>query len=68
MADTKFEVMLGMLFLKISDADVAFNEGTHMWKSYITSKALPTTEQVRLVDPKEFVIAAVKWSTYDRKH
>ena len=58
-ADTKFEVILGMPFLKISNADVAFSEGTLTWKSYTTSKALPTTERVQLVDPKEFVIAAL---------
>ena len=58
-ADTKFEVILGMPFLKISNADVAFGEGTLTWKSYTTNKALPTTEQVQLVDPKEFVIAAL---------
>ena len=58
-ADTKFEIILGMPFLKISNADVAFGKGTLTWKSYTTNKALPTTEQVRLVDPKEFVIAAL---------
>ena len=58
-ADTKFEVVLRMPFLKISNAVVAFGEGTLMWKSYITNKALPTTEQVQLVDLKEFVIAAL---------
>ena len=58
-ADTKFEVILGMPFLKISNADVAFGEGTLTWKSYTTNKALPTTKRVRLVIPKEFVIAAL---------
>ena len=58
MADTKFEVVLGMLFLKISNANVAFGKGTLTWKSYITKEALPTTKQVQLVDPKEFDIAA----------
>ena len=58
-ADTKFEVVLGMPFLKSSNANVAFGEGTLTWKSYTTNKALPTTERVRLVDPKEFVIAAL---------
>ena len=58
-ADTKFKVVLGMLFLKISNADVAFGEGTLTWKSYTTNKALPTTKRVQLVDPKEFVIAAL---------
>ena len=45
-ADIKFEVILGMPFLKISNADVAFGEGTLTWKSYTTNKALPTTERV----------------------
>ena len=62
-ADTKFEVILGMPFLKISNADVAFGEGTLTWKSYTTNKALPTTERVRLVNPKEFVIAALDASS-----
>ena len=59
MADTKFEVVLGMPFLKISNADVAFGEKTLTWKSYTTNKALPTTERVQLVNLKEFVIAAL---------
>ena len=58
-ADIKFEVVLGMLFLKISNANIAFGKGILTWKSYTTNKALPTTKQVQLVDPKEFVIAAL---------
>ena len=58
-ADTKFEVILGMPFLKISNADVAFGEGTLTWKPYTTNKALPTTERVQIVDPKKFFIAAL---------
>ena len=58
-ADTKFEVILGMPFLKISNADVSFGEGTLTWKTYTTNEALPTTERVQIVDPKEFVIAAL---------
>ena len=45
-ADTKFEVVLGMPFLKISNADVAFGERTLTWKSYTTKEALPTTERI----------------------
>ena len=30
MADTKFEMVLGMFFLKISNTDMAFDEGTLM--------------------------------------
>ena len=44
--DTKFEVVLGMLFLKISNANVVFGEGTLTWKSFTTKKALPTTKRV----------------------
>ena len=58
-ADTKFEIVLGMLVLKISNANIAFGEGTLTWKFYTTNKALSTTKQVQLVDPKEFVIAAL---------
>ena len=59
MADTKFEMILKMPFLKISNTNVAFGEGTLTLKSYTTYKALPNTERVQLVDPKEFVIAAL---------
>ena len=59
MANTKFEVVLEIPFLKISNANVAFGEGTLTWKSYTISKALPITKRVRLVNPMEFVIAAL---------
>ena len=58
-ADIKFELVLGMLFLKISNANVAFGKGTLTWKSYTTNKALLITKQIQLVDPKEFVIATL---------
>ena len=45
-ANTQFEVVLGMFFLKISNADILFGEKTLTWKSYTTNKALPTTKQV----------------------
>ena len=58
-ADTKFEVILGMLFLKISNADVSFGERTLIWRTYTINEALSTTKQVQIVDLKEFVIAAL---------
>ena len=58
-ANTNFEVVLRISFLKISNASIAFGEETLTWKSYTTNEALPTTEQVQLVDPKEFVIVAL---------
>ena len=58
-ANTKFEVILGMLFLKISNMDMLFGEKTLTWKTYITNKALPTTEWVQIINKKDFVIAAL---------
>ena len=48
-----------MPFLKISNADVSFGKKTLTWRTYTINKALPTTKQVQIVDPKEFVIAAL---------
>ena len=52
-------MILEMLFLKISNANMAFGEKTLTWKSYTINKALPITQQVQLVDPKKFVIVAL---------
>ena len=45
-ANTKFEMILGMSFLKINNADVLLGKKTLMLKTYTTSKALSTIEQV----------------------
>ena len=58
-ADTKFEVILGMPFLKLSNADMSFSKRILMWKSYTINQALLNTKQVQLVDLKEFVIAVL---------
>ena len=58
-ADTKFEVILGMFFLKISNGNMSFGEGTLMWKFYTTNKVLLTTKQVQIVDSKKFIIVAL---------
>ena len=42
MANTKFEVIIRMPFLKLNNADVSFGERTLTWKSYTTSEALLT--------------------------
>ena len=59
MANTKFEVILRMFFLKISNMDVSFGEKILTWKTYITNKILPTTKQVQIINKKDFVIAAL---------
>ena len=58
-ADIKFEVILGMPFLKFSNADVSFGEEALTWRTYTTNKALLTTEQVQIINKKDFVIAAL---------
>ena len=58
-ANTKFEIILEMLFLKISNTDIAFGKEILTWKPYTINKALPTTEHIQLVNPKEFVIVAL---------
>ena len=58
-ADTKFEMILGMLFLKIINTNMAFGKETLTWKFYTTNKALLTIKRVQLVDLKEFVIAVL---------
>ena len=52
-------MVLRILFLKISNVNKAFSKGMLTWRSYTTNKALSTTEQIQLVNPKEFVIAAL---------
>ena len=44
LADISAGVVLGMLFLTFSNADVQFVEKELIWKSYTTAKALPTTK------------------------
>ena len=58
-ADTKFELILRMSFLKISNADMSFGERTLTWKTYTTKKALPITKQVQIINKKDFVIAVL---------
>ena len=58
-ADTKFEFILGIFFLKLSNADISFSEETLMWRTYTTNKALPTIKQVKIIDKKDFVIVAL---------
>ena len=56
-------MILWMLFLKISNANVSFGKKTFMWKSYITHKVLPTTKQGQIIYPKEFIIMALNISS-----
>ena len=63
LAEVKPEIVLGIPFLTMSNADVVFQARDFQWKSYTTGDVLPTTRQVKLIGKKEF--AAI---TLDPKH
>ena len=58
-ANVSPEVVLGMLFLTLSGADVDFSGRDLWWRTYIIKEVLPTTRCVKLVSKKEFVAAAL---------
>ena len=58
-ANVSLEVIFGMPFLTLSNADVNFLSQNLWWKTYTTKEALPTTRCVELVGKKEFVAAAL---------
>ena len=59
MTDTKFEIILETLFLKFSNVDVSFGEGSFIWRIYIINKTLFTIKQVQIIDKKNFIIVAL---------
>ena len=59
MADISTEVILGMPFFTLSNADVQFVEKELTWRTYTTAKALPTTKRVELINKKEFAKVAL---------
>ena len=58
-ANTKFEVILRMFFLKFNNADMLFDKKTFTWRTYTINKVLSTTKQVQIINKKDFVIAAL---------
>ena len=58
-ANVSPEVVLGMFFLILSGAGVAFLGRELWWKTYTTEETLPTTRRIELVDKKEFAAAAL---------
>ena len=57
-ANISSEVILGMPFLTLRDADVDFSGQDLWWKTYSTEEALPTTKRIELVGKKEFPAVA----------
>ena len=53
------KVVLDMLFLTLSHTIVQFVKKKLTWRSYITTKTLPTTKWIELIDKKEFAKAVL---------
>ncbi len=60
LADVKSDIVLGMPFLTMSNADVNFQAWDLQWRSYTTEDILPTTRWVKLIGKKEFTAAALE--------
>ncbi len=52
LADVRLDIVLGMLFLTISNPDVDFQARDLQWRSYTTGEVLLTTRQVELIGKK----------------
>ena len=59
LADVSPDIVLGMSFLTMSNADIDFQAWNLQWRSYTTGEVLPTTKQVELIGNQEFAAAAL---------
>lgn len=59
MADINVGIILEMLFLTFSNADVLFVNKKLTKRPYIILKALPTTRQIKIIDKIEFAKVAL---------
>ncbi len=59
LADVKPDIVLGMLFLTMSNVDVDFQAWNLQWRSYTIGDILPTTRQIESIRKKRFAIAAL---------
>ena len=59
LANIGLEVVLGMLFLTLSKADIRFAERELVWRTYTAAEALPTTKKVETIDKRKFAAAAL---------
>ncbi len=59
LADVKLDIVLGMPFLTMSNADVDFQAWDLQWRSYTTEEVLPTIRRVELIGKKEFAVTAL---------
>ena len=63
MANIKFEVILEMFFLKISNVDILFGKKILTQRTYTINKILSTTEQIQIVNPKELIIVVLDFDS-----
>ncbi len=58
LANVRPDIMLGVLFLTMSNADINFKARDLQWRSYTIGKVLLTTRRVELIGKKELAVAA----------
>ncbi len=59
LTDIKPNIVLGIPFLIISNANVDFQAQDLQWRSYTTRDILPTTRQVERIGKKKFIVVAL---------
>lgn len=55
------EVVLGMLFFSLSNANVRFTKRKLVWRRYAMTKALVMKKRVKFVNCKEFTVTALDY-------
>ncbi len=59
LTDVKSDIILEILFLTISNANVDFQAQDLRWRFYTIGDVLPTTRQVKLLEKKDFAATAL---------
>lgn len=59
LANTNIKVVLEMLFLLFSNANIRFNIKKFTWRSYNIAEALPITSQLKLINKRKFAKAVL---------
>ena len=59
LAETSIEVVLEILFLIFSNANIQFAEKELTWRSYTAVEALTTTKRIEFIDKREFANAVL---------
>ncbi len=59
LVNTSMEVVLRILFLALSNADIQFSAEELTWRTYTVAEALPITSWVEFIDKRKFAKAAL---------